>query len=747
MSRKRAVASHTKGDEDPHPCSRQVGTSLRSASRSPEYQGRGKKRANPSSAGFFGAESLECRILLSAGVPQIFVASGKAIGQYTASGASVNATVANTGTVASFAVAGDDVFYPTGSGSVGVYDYFSGATINSFISGVSGAVAVALSGSDLYVASSNGTIGQYTISGQVINSSLITGLSSAGTTQPLGLAVSGADIFVLTSQSETSGVALGAIAEYTTSGTAVNSSLVSNIPIKGGSITAFGPALFIANGSVVSEYTSSGMEVNGDLARGASFPSAVAIYGSDLFVATSSGVGEYTITGQAIDPNLITGLTQPTFLAVGGPAAPTAQLSIAQQETVVVVDEATAGALTVDVEDTNGNLVVTDSSTVTLSILLGPSGAVLGGTTTAQVVNGVATFDDLVFPDAGTYTLQAADGSLAAATTAPITAIVGWVDVANWGQIRGWVFDPSDPTASVSVEVTISGGPGPPQSFTADETRPDLESVVGSTNHGFDYSPPFLSVGSHAVSVFATVGGQGVLIGDATIVSQNSMFDEGYYLREYPAVAAAVNSGEFATGYDQFVEYGQYENGFNPSPYWDYWANQWYLEENPDVAAWATAHGVKSAFMQYYEYGQYENRGGLLYFNTSYYLSTYPSIATAIQNSRVTSPFEHFLLYGQYEGLSPMMYFSSAVCDADNPEINPMIIGVPVVTGEPLTSDYDWFIEFGQTEQHVIVSNYYNETIYLADNPDVATAVYAGEFPDGFVHWLEYGQYEGRTAV
>jgi hypothetical protein len=396
--------------------------------------------------------------------------------------------------------------------------------------------------------------------------------------------------------------------------------------------------------------------------------------------------------------------------------------------------------VTVDVEDASGNIVATDDSTVTLSVGPGTTGA-LGGTLTATAVNGVATFSNVILEEGGTYTLKATDGSLTPAVSNSITAIVGYVDLANWGQISGWAFDPSTPSSPINVEVVISGGPGIPQVFAANETRSDLQSVLGSTDHGFDYSPPFLSVGDHAVSVWAIDdNGQGVLLGTATITSQNSMFDEGYYLREYPNVAAAVNAGELATGYDHFIQYGQYETGYNPSPYWDYWANQWYLKENPDVAAWANAHGIKSAFMQYYQYGQYENRPGLLYFNASYYDAKYPWVASAVTSGAITSAFEHFVLYGQYEGYSPMKYFSSSVCDGDNAYI------MAAITGEPFTSDYDWYIEYGQYEG-AVVSNYYNEQIYLADNPDVAAAVRAGLFPDGFQHWLEYGQYEGRTAV
>jgi hypothetical protein len=216
----------------------------------------------------------------------------------------------------------------------------------------------------------------------------------------------------------------------------------------------------------------------------------------------------------------------------------------------------------------------------------------------------------------------------------------------------------------------------------------------------------------------------------------NPLFDENYYLSVYPDVAQAVAAGTIASGYDHYLQYGQYE-GRNPSPYW---AESWYLQENPDVAAAVKTGAVSSGFMHYYLYGQYENRPGLLYFNEDYYLSHNADVAAAVGDGQVTSGFEHFMLYGQYEDRSPMMYFNSAIYDADNADI------LPYVHGEVFSSDYEHFIEYGQFEGRE-ASAFYNEQIYLADNADVAAAVSAHVFPDGFIQWLEYGQYEGRTAV
>jgi hypothetical protein len=307
---------------------------------------------------------------------------------------------------------------------------------------------------------------------------------------------------------------------------------------------------------------------------------------------------------------------------------------------------------------------------------------------------------------------------------------------ASTDDITGFAYNPSDLTTTDSIEIVIAGGPT--QTILANEPSPELQSEFGTQSHDFTYAMPVLSVGTHSIAIYAMdpTTDSTTLLATTSVTSQNSLFDDHYYLAQNPDVAAAVAAGTFATGYDHYIKYGQFE-GRSPSPYWD---EAWYLKENPDVAAAVKAGTVSSGFMQYYQYGQYENRGGLLYFNTIYYLQNNPDVAAAITAGTITSAFEHFVLYGQYEGRSPMQYFSSTVYDADNQDI------LPFVTGETFSSNFEQFILYGQYEDR-IASNFYNEQTYLADNPDVAAAVRAGDYPDGFQQWLEYGQFEGRTAV
>ena len=123
----------------------------------------------------------------------------------------------------------------------------------------------------IFVANNNDgtkTIGEYNLDGSTVNPSLVSGLSL-----PIGLAVSGGDIFVANAGS-------GTIGEYTTSGATVNASLVS-----GG---------------------------------GLGEPDGIAVSGGDIFVAwwVGSTIGEYTTTGATVNASLVSGLNGPAGLAV-----------------------------------------------------------------------------------------------------------------------------------------------------------------------------------------------------------------------------------------------------------------------------------------------------------------------------------------------------------------------------------------------------------------------------------------------
>jgi hypothetical protein len=125
------------------------------------------------------------------------------------------------------------------------------------------------------------------------------------------------------------------------------------------------------------------------------------------------------------DPNAEQVIIPVTLEVVGsGPAS----LHIADQPSGNnVVNTALQPALVVEVLDAGGNVSTTDNYTVlTITLDVHASGAVLGGTLSATVVNGVATFDNLTLDQPGTgFMLIVEDdqGKLGAELTSPFNIL------------------------------------------------------------------------------------------------------------------------------------------------------------------------------------------------------------------------------------------------------------------------------------------------------------------------------------
>jgi uncharacterized repeat protein (TIGR03803 family) len=154
----------------------------------------------------------------------------------------------------------------------------------------------------------------------------------------------------------------------------------------------------------------------------ASAPSGASV-GGTLSVSAVNGIAEfsgltftkpgtYTLTARSSG---LTSATTTTITVIPGAAT---HLAIAQQPGTTTTAGQSFGTVQVDVQDAYGNRVTTDTSTVTLS-----SGSSISGTTSVSAVGGVATFSGLSMTQAGSHTLTATRGSLAAASTNPFTIV------------------------------------------------------------------------------------------------------------------------------------------------------------------------------------------------------------------------------------------------------------------------------------------------------------------------------------
>jgi hypothetical protein len=89
------------------------------------------------------------------------------------------------------------------------------------------------------------------------------------------------------------------------------------------------------------------------------------------------------------------------------------------------------------------------------------------------------------------------------------------------------------------------------------------------------------------------------------------LYDESYYLNLYPDLKAAVDSKLITSGYDHFINFGQYE------------------ERSPSIL-----------------------------YNETFYLAQNPDVTEAVANEQISSGFEHYLFFGQKEKRSPSEQFN-----------------------------------------------------------------------------------------
>jgi hypothetical protein len=122
----------------------------------------------------------------------------------------------------------------------------------------------------------------------------------------------------------------------------------------------------------------------------------------------------------------LNGVSSTSFSITG--SGPATQLVFTVQPTTTVVNHQITPAVKVTVEDGAGNVVTgaTGSVAVAITAGTGTSGATLGGSTTAPLVNGVASFGTLYSNTSGTgYTLTATTTGLPAAATTPFDIVPG----------------------------------------------------------------------------------------------------------------------------------------------------------------------------------------------------------------------------------------------------------------------------------------------------------------------------------
>lgn len=147
------------------------------------------------------------------------------------------------------------------------------------------------------------------------------------------------------------------------------------------------------------------------------------------------------------------------------------------------------------------------------------------------------------------------------------------------------------------------------------------------------------------------------------MLSAEDLFNESFYLANNPDVQAAVEAGIIDSGFEHFIETGQFQVR-QPSPLYD---ESYYLTTNPIVAEAVNLGFFTSGFQHYIEFGQFQFRNPSVLFDTEFYLTQNPGVQAAVEEGILTG-IEHFVKFGQFENRSPSLLYNPRYYIAQNPD-------------------------------------------------------------------------------
>lgn len=211
--------------------------------------------------------------------------------------------------------------------------------------------------------------------------------------------------------------------------------------------------------------------------------------------------------------------------------------------------------------------------------------------------------------------------------------------------------------------------------------------------------------------------------------SPNILFDEGWYLETYADAALAVRRGEAASGFDHYCRTGFGDR----SPHWLF-DETLYRHNYPQMTDEALqAAGLVNGYDHYVRHGSREGRIGHWLFDPAVYRAQLDP--EAAQDADAVGPFRHYLARIVGDGREPAtsLYFDPAWYRNRYPGIFD-----DVAAGRWHGTMHHYLRNDTPTEFDPLQE--FSEAFYLADNPEVADAVGAGEFRNGYAHFLAVGR-------
>jgi hypothetical protein len=212
--------------------------------------------------------------------------------------------------------------------------------------------------------------------------------------------------------------------------------------------------------------------------------------------------------------------------------------------------------------------------------------------------------------------------------------------------------------------------------------------------------------------------------------SPNLAFDEFWYRQEYPAVERLVKTGQYASGWEHYLDEGARKR-YNPA----FWFHErWYQREYPGVAAAVANRSLLCGFEHYLLYGIRENLSPSIYFNVDWYRERQMQDVDGAANAY---PIVHYLLTDRKARACPVPFFDGEWYKGQ------YFTSSAVESGafESLSA-YEHYMSIGRRLAYS-PSPYFNEFAYREIYPEVAKLVEQGRYASGFEHYVSEGPANG----
>jgi hypothetical protein len=174
-----------------------------------------------------------------------------------------------------------------------------------------------------------------------------------------------------------------------------------------------------------------------------------------------------------------------------------------------------------------------------------------------------------------------------------------------------------------------------------------------------------------------------------------AIFDEQYYLSQYPWLKPAIDAGIIKSGREHFEKFGRDAGLTKISRYFD---EATYLAGNPDLQPFVRTVNPNAPFatgldhfIQFgYDEGQRRTQVSPEY-NEDFYLRNNSDLLPFIQNGTFKSGYQHFIEFGAKEGRFGTSFFEPEYL-RKNPDI------VPFINNGALKTGREHYFNFGKNE-------------------------------------------------